>query len=148
MGKQFVDQPNEMGEKSGRNEREAGCDEGIIAELSRWRRGRYRLHVGAVKKVARVFAVAHCVGTAGRFSAEDHALQVRVAGAVRIERTPGLVTPGRSTQSATAATPIDHHGHDSHAAQAVTKRGDQSPTRQRTARNVTPASGEFGPDRA
>jgi hypothetical protein len=67
VGKQFVDQPNEMGEKSGRNEREAGCDEGIIAELSRWRRGRYRLHVGAVKKVARVFAVAHCVGTAGRF---------------------------------------------------------------------------------
>jgi hypothetical protein len=39
-----------MGETSGRNEREVGCDEGIIAELSRWRRGRYRLRAEAVKR--------------------------------------------------------------------------------------------------
>jgi hypothetical protein len=134
-----------MGEKSGRNEREAGCDEGIIAELSRWRRGRYRFLVEAMKKEARVFRGRALCWNRWPLSAEDHTLPVRVAGAVRIERTAGLVTPGWSRQSATAATPIDHHGHDSHAAQAVTMPGHPSPTRQWTARDATPVPASSGP---
>jgi hypothetical protein len=87
-----------MGETSGRNEREVGCDEGIIAELSRWRRGRYRLRVEAVKRRP-VFSRSYCVANRWPLSAEDHALRVRVAGAFRIERISGLVTLGRSHQA-------------------------------------------------
>ncbi|CAH2811854.1 MAG: hypothetical protein CBARDMAM_6751 [uncultured Caballeronia sp.] len=100
--KQFLDGPNEMGGKSGRNEREATRVESIIAGLASWRRGWYQPKVEAVKKGASY------VANRWRLSAEDHALPVRVVGVAdtfRIERTPGLVTPWVFTTSAPAATP-------------------------------------------
>jgi hypothetical protein len=90
------------------------------------------------------FAVAHCVGTAGRFRRKTTRSRCAL-------RAPSALNgqQGSSRQvghdKAPPATPIDHHGHDSHAAQAVTMPGHPSPTRQWTARDATPVPASSGP---